>query len=104
MGGPVITNFYNIVAINEDAVRQDAKEDSYFKTLFYIKNIKKIEIREKYLLISLGDAPNFFPPLEAMIERYYSFGDINFYKLANIMTEAAARLRVIEQSDLRQVI
>lgn len=104
MGGPVITNFYNIVAINEDAIRQDANEDSYLKSLFYIKNMKKIEIREKYLLITLGDAPDFFPPLEAMIERYYSFGDTNFYKLANLMTEAASRLRVIEQSELRQVI
>lgn len=39
-----------------------------------------------------------------MIERFYSFGDVNFFKLANLMAEAASRLRVIEQSDLRQVI
>lgn len=31
-----------IIGINEAAVRGEEGEDSYFRTLFYIKNIKKI--------------------------------------------------------------
>jgi hypothetical protein len=48
-------------------VRQQREEESYFKALFYIKNIKKIEIREKYLLLSLSESPLQFPPMYLLL-------------------------------------
>jgi hypothetical protein len=73
-------------------VQQRSGEESYFKALFYIKNIKKIEIRDKYLLMSLSESPLEFPPLYALflsreltLDRYRSFGDAKFYHLAGLM-------------------
>lgn len=57
-----VLNFYNvlasrlqILAINEESIRNADHEESFMKTHFYYKNMKKVEVTENYLIIYLTD-------------------------------------------------
>lgn len=70
--------------------------ESYFRTLFYLKTVKKIEARPKYLLLHLVDSFLSFPPINYIIERFNSFGDYRFNNLALLISQVLLRLKVLQ--------
>lgn len=44
-----------MLAINERALRDPSHDESFVKSYFYHKNLKRIEATEHYLIIHLGD-------------------------------------------------
>jgi hypothetical protein len=73
-------------------VRSGDCEESYFRTLFYLKSVKKVEARPHYLLLHLVDTPLAFPPIDYIIDRFNSFGDARFNTLAHLIAQVHLRM------------
>lgn len=52
-----------IIGINEEAVRDNDCPESYFRTLFYLKSVKRIDSRPNYLVLHLADTEAGHPPM-----------------------------------------
>jgi len=51
----VTTTHIQILAINEDSMRNPESDESFLTTKFYMKKVKKVTIHHQFLLFSLED-------------------------------------------------
>lgn len=82
-----VLNFYNVLAINESSIRNPNHDESFIRTHFYFKNMKKIEVTDKYLVVFLEDHRSLICPVQQIIQRFSDDQDIRLRNLSSLLKE-----------------